>query len=213
MTRPRLTRAGTAIVLVAVLAGGLFVAVFGRTPTAKATVVAYFQNSNGLFAGDDVRILGVPVGRVAKIEPQPQQVKVTFWFDPKYPVPADAKAVILSPQLVTGRAIQLIPAYTSGPMMQAGAVIPRERTAVPVEWDDFRAQVERLTELLRPTQPGGVSTLGAFINTAADNLRGQGSNIRDTISETVAGVVGPRRPQRRHLLHPEEPGDARVGVA
>ena len=40
-----------------------------------------------------------------------------------------------------------------------------------------------MTELLKPTEPGGVSTLGAFINTAADNLRGQGANIRDTIIE------------------------------
>ncbi|KLI04836.1 MULTISPECIES: virulence factor Mce family protein [Mycobacteriaceae] len=181
MTRARLIRAAAATVLVAVLVSGLFVAL-GRTgAAAKTTVVAFFQNSNGLFAGDDVRILGVPVGRVATIEPQPQRVKVTFWIDRKYSVPADAKAVILSPQLVTGRAIQLTPAYTGGPVMRDGAVIPQDRTAVPVEWDDFRAQVERLTELLRPTQPGGVSTLGAFINTAAANLRGQGANIRDTV--------------------------------
>ena len=96
-------------------------------------------------------------------------------------MPADAKAVILSPSLVTARAIQLTPAYTGGPAMQNGAVIPQERTAVPVEWDDLRQQLERLTETLQPTQPGGVSTLGSFVNTAADNLRGQGANIRNTI--------------------------------
>ena len=111
----------------------------------------------------------------------PTRVKVTFWFDRKYKVPADAKAVILSPQLVTGRAIQLTPVYTGGPAMPNGAVIPKDRTAVPVEWDDFRAQLEKVTELLQPTEPGGVSTLGALINTAADNLRGQGASIRDTV--------------------------------
>jgi len=97
--------------------------------------------------------------------------------------------VILSPQLVTGRAIQLTPPYTGGPTMVDGAVIPDDRTAVPVEWDDLRAQLERLTELLKPTGPGGVSTLGALINTTADNLRGQGPTIRDTIiklSQTVS---------------------------
>ena len=65
--------------------------------------------------------------------------------------------------------------------MADGAVIPHDRTAVPVEYDDFRKQLERLTETLQPTEPGGVSPLGAVINTAADNLRGQGANIRDTI--------------------------------
>jgi phospholipid/cholesterol/gamma-HCH transport system substrate-binding protein len=65
--------------------------------------------------------------------------------------------------------------------MRSGAMIPQTRTAVPLEWDDLRAQLDKLTAALQPTQPGGVSTLGAFINTAADNLRGQGANIRDTI--------------------------------
>ncbi len=101
--------------------------------------------------------------------------------DSKYKVPADAKAAILSPTLVTARAIQLTPAYTGGPVMRDNAVIPQERTAVPVEWDDFRQQLEKLTDTLQPTEPGGVSTLGAVINTTADNLRGQGANIRDTI--------------------------------
>jgi phospholipid/cholesterol/gamma-HCH transport system substrate-binding protein len=144
-------------------------------------VIGYFDNSTALFPGDDVRILGVPVGQVASVEPQPDGVKISFWFDRKYKVPADAKAAILSPMLVTGRAIQLTPVYTGGPAMPDGAVIPRNRTVVPVEWDQVRVQLQRLTELLKPTAPGGVSTLGSFINTAADNLRGEGGNIRETI--------------------------------
>jgi phospholipid/cholesterol/gamma-HCH transport system substrate-binding protein len=75
----------------------------------------------------------------------------------------------------------LTPAYTGGPLMRSDSVIPQNRTAVPVEWDDFREQLEKLTQVLQPTKPGGTSTLGAFINTAADNLRGQGPDIRDTI--------------------------------
>jgi phospholipid/cholesterol/gamma-HCH transport system substrate-binding protein len=155
---------------------------------ARTTVVAYFENSTGVFAGDHVRIRGVPVGEVVQIEPQPDRAKITFWFDSKYKVPADVKAVILSPQLVTGRAIQLTPPYTGGPTIADGAVIPDDRTAVPVEWDDLRAQLERLTELLKPTGPGGVSTLGALINTTADNLRGQGATIRDTIIKLSQAV-------------------------
>jgi phospholipid/cholesterol/gamma-HCH transport system substrate-binding protein len=146
-------------------------------------VVAYFANSTGLFAGDEVRILGVPVGKIDTIEPQPGRVKITFWYDSAYAVPADVKAVILSPSLVTARAIQLTPVYTGGPQLAAGAVIPQDRTAVPVEWDDLRKQLQKLTDSLQPTNPGGVSTLGGFINTAADNLRGQGPNIRDSVIE------------------------------
>ena len=169
------------VVLTLVLAGGLLVVLQSAAQAARVHVVAYFANSNGIYAGDEVRILGVPVGKIDRIEPQPQRAKITFWYDAKYQVPADAKAVVLSPSLVSVRAIQLTPAYTGGRSMADGAVIAEDRTAVPVEWDDFRKQLERLTDTLQPTQPGGVSTLGAFINTTADNLRGQGSTIRDTL--------------------------------
>ena len=52
-------------------------------------------------------------------------MKISFWYDARYKVPADAKAAILSPTLVTSRAIQLTPAYTGGPVMADDAVIPR----------------------------------------------------------------------------------------
>jgi phospholipid/cholesterol/gamma-HCH transport system substrate-binding protein len=167
--------------LALVLVGGLLVVLRSSGQVRRTHVVAYFANSNGIYAGDEVRILGVPVGKIDKIEPQPERAKITFWYDSKYTVPTDAKAVILSPSLVAVRAIQLTPAYVSGPALQENTVIPLERTAVPMEWDDLRQQLRRLTEALQPTQPGGVSTLGAFVNTAADNLRGQGTNIRETL--------------------------------
>ncbi|WP_204802845.1 virulence factor Mce family protein [Mycobacterium riyadhense] len=187
-TRLRRARSVLATALALVLAAGVIVAMRTAGETARTIVVAYFDNSNGVFAGDDVRIRGVAVGKIVKIEPQPLRSKISFWFDGKYQVPADAKAAILSPQLVTGRAIQLTPPYTGGPVMVDGAVIPQDRTVVPVEWDDLREQLQRLTELLKPTAPGGVSTLGALINTAADNLRGQGATIRDTIIKLSQAV-------------------------
>jgi phospholipid/cholesterol/gamma-HCH transport system substrate-binding protein len=177
-----------ATALVVLLISGLVVLMRATDQTERTVVVGYFDNSSGLFVGDDVRIRGVPVGKVDKIEPQPLRSKITFWFDRKYKVPAEAKAAILSPQLVTGRAIQLTPPYTGGATMGDGAVIPQDRTAVPVEWDDLRAQLKRVTKLLEPTKPGGVSTLGALINTAADNLRGQGPTIRDAIIKLSQAV-------------------------
>jgi phospholipid/cholesterol/gamma-HCH transport system substrate-binding protein len=178
----RTVRVGVAIALVSLLAGGI--AVVGRSlwnSVSKTHMVAYFDNSNGIFPGDEVRILGVPVGAIDSIEPQPQRAKISFWVDDRYQVPADAKAVILAPQLVTARAIQLIPVYSGGAVMADRAVIPEDRTAVPVEWDELRVQLEKLTDMLQPAEPGGVSTLGALINTGADNLRGQGPTIRDTV--------------------------------
>jgi phospholipid/cholesterol/gamma-HCH transport system substrate-binding protein len=181
MMTSRTARIGLAAAMVLVLIAGVVVVLRSTAAINRTNAVAYFDNSNGVFVGDEVRILGVPVGKIDKIEPQPGRAKISFWFADKYKVPADAKAVILSPSLVTSRALQLTPVYTQGPQLANGTVIPQDRTAVPVEWDDFRKQLQKLTETLQPTEPGGVSTLGAFVNTTADNLRGQGANIRDTV--------------------------------
>jgi len=186
--RSRNARIGLAIMLAALMIAGMVeVARFTAGP-GRTNVIAYFANSNGVYEGDDVLILGIPVGKIAKIEPQPDRVKVSFWYEDRYQVPADAKAVVLSPSLVTARNIQLAPVYAGGPAMSDGAVIPQERTAVPQEYDDLRQQLQKLTQMLQPTEPGGVSTLGGFVNAAAANLRGQGSGIRDTIVKLSQAV-------------------------
>ena len=177
-----------ALVMVGVVATGAYLLVRAHQHASHVEVTAFFDNSNGVFAGDDVRIRGVNVGKIEMIEPEPTRVKITFWFDGKYRVPADAKAVIISPTLVTARAIQLTPPYRGGATLQDRAVIPQQRTAVPVEWDDVRDQLQRLAHTLQPTQPGGVSTLGSLIHTTADNLRGQGTAIREAIIKLSQAV-------------------------
>jgi phospholipid/cholesterol/gamma-HCH transport system substrate-binding protein len=190
--RQRLVRIvlGATLIATMVLAVAVLETPWGKRG-ARNIYVAYFPNTNGLYAGDEIRILGVPVGTVEQIDPQPDAAKVTFTVDSRYSVPADVKAAILSPSLVTTRAIQLVPAYSGGPTLANNGVIPENRTAVPVEYDDLRKQLEKLTDSLQPTAPGGTSPVGEFINTAAANLRGEGDTARDTViklSEAVSAL-------------------------
>ncbi len=177
----RLRRSWLAVALVVIIVAGGVVAVSLFKASDRVHFTAYFDNSNGMFPGDEVMIVGVPVGKIDTITPEPKRVKVTFWVDRQYKVPSEAKAVVMSPQLITARAIQLTPVYTGGPVLQANSIIPQSRTLVPVEWDDVRQQLEKLSDSLQPTGTNGVSPLAALINTSADNLRGQGANIRETI--------------------------------
>lgn len=186
MASPRYTRVGLAALLTVVLVSGLVLVLRTTTGIGRVHVVGYFSNSNGVFVGDEVRILGVPVGKIERIEPQADRVRIDFWYDDKYQVPRTANAVIVAPSLVSVRAIQLTPAYTGGAVLEDDTTIGLDRTAVPIEFDDFREQLERLTDTLQPTGPDGTSSLGAFVNTAADNLRGEGANIRDTLIKLSA---------------------------
>ncbi|NUS44712.1 MAG: MCE family protein, partial [Mycobacteriaceae bacterium] len=133
---------------------------------------AYFTSTKGLYVGDDVRVLGVPVGRGDAIDPGPESVKVTLAVRRSVSAPADARAVIIAPTLVSGRFVQLAPVYKGGPKLRAGARIPLEHTAVPVEWDEVKTELDKLAKALGPTdgRPGGA--LGRALDVASDNLGG-----------------------------------------
>ena len=165
-----------------ILIAGIVIITRTVDSVSRRHVTGYFANSNGLFVGDEVRILGVPVGKIDKIEPQVQRVKIDVLV--RRQVSGARRRQRGDPgAFARHRARHPVDARSTpaGRKWQDGAVIPEERTAVPVEWDDFRVQLQRLTQTLQPDQPGGVSSLGSLINTAADNLRGEGANIRDTL--------------------------------
>ncbi len=104
------------------------------------------------------------------------------------PIPADAKAVVVASNLVAARYVQLTPAYrTSGPVMADGAVIPVERTAVPVEWDEVKTQLMRLATDLGPQSGVSGTSVGRFIDSAANALDGNGDKLRQTLGQ-LSGV-------------------------
>jgi len=145
------------------------------------TVVAYFPAANALYAGDKVQIMGLRVGAIDKIEPVGDKMKVTFHYLNKYKVPANASAVILNPTLVASRVIQLEPPYKGGPLLADNAVIPIERTQVPVEWDELRNSITNIVSKLGPTPEHPKGPFGEVIESFADGLAGKGKQINTTL--------------------------------
>ncbi len=175
--------AGLALLLVA------GVALFVRGTAGKPlTVTAYFTSATAIYPGDQVRVAGVKVGTITDIEPLGTRARMTLAVDDGIPIPADARAVIVAPNLVGARYVQLAPAYgadgdTTRPTMQSGAVLDTDRTAVPVEWDELKTQLARLSADLGPTAAETSSSVGRFIESAADALDGNGDKLRETIRQ------------------------------
>src|SRR5271156_5132721 len=132
------------------------------------TIVAYFAQANALYPGDEVAIMGVQAGAVDKVEPAGDKMKVTFHYQNKYKVPADASAVILNPTLVASRNIQLEPPYKGGPVLADNALIPEERTQVPVEWDELRNNVTNIISKFGPTKEQPKGPFGEVIESFAN---------------------------------------------
>jgi phospholipid/cholesterol/gamma-HCH transport system substrate-binding protein len=176
-----LTRGFTiAIVLALVVAGGLW---WTLKDAGRTHLTAYFAGAVGLYEGNSVRMLGVDMGTVTKVEPMGKQVKVDLEYDRKVAVPADAQALIVAPSLVSDRYVQLAPAYTGGPKIADGAVIPLSRTQVPLEVDDLYASLSRVSESLGPNGANKNGALSDLLNTAAANFDGNGQALNDTITK------------------------------
>jgi phospholipid/cholesterol/gamma-HCH transport system substrate-binding protein len=180
---PKLSRASVIIGALAVVLAlvAVFVGIQLYKKLTNNTVVAYFPEANALYSGDDVRIMGVPVGAIDKIEPAGDKMKVTFHYANKYKVPAIASASILNPTLVASRFIQLDPPYRGGPVLADNAVIPIERTQVPTEWDQLRNTVNNIISKLGPTKEQPKGPFGEVIETYANGLAGKGNQINTTL--------------------------------
>src|SRR6476659_2068769 len=146
------------------------------------TVVAYFPETLALYPGDKLQIMGVKVGSIDKIEPAGDKMKVTLHYDNSFKVPANATASILNPSLVASRNIQLSPPYTGGPVMEDNAVIPIDRTQVPVEYDQLRDSINRILTDLGPTKEQPKGPFGDIIQSAATGFAGKGEQLNKTLN-------------------------------
>lgn len=193
MTRPEATKRNRltkilAIVLAVLVVVGAGIAIRNIFFGPK-TITAYFPTATAIYPGDDVRVSGMKVGTISAIEPQGTQAKLVMHVDRDVSIPADAKAVIVAQNLVAARYVQLTPPYrSSGPTMRDGGVIPIERTAVPVEWDEVKNQLMRLATELGPNSKVSTPSVSRFIDSAADALgNGNGDKLRQTLAQ-LSGV-------------------------
>ncbi|NKQ56388.1 MCE family protein [Amycolatopsis sp. K13G38] len=149
----------------------------------KKHVTAYFPSAIGLYAGNSVRVLGVEMGTVTAVEPMGKQVKVEMTYDRSVSLPADAQAAIVAPSLVSDRYVQFAPAYTGGKVMDDGASIPVNRTAVPLEVDQLYSSLDQISQSLGPNGVNKNGSLADLLTTLAQNMNGNGQALHDTITK------------------------------
>ena len=189
-------RRGVRLALAVLLAFSIAVGAYLVLPSSGSNkIVGYFTSAVGLYPGDQIRIVGVPVGTIDSIEPRADDVKITMSVDRGIKVAADARAIVMSPNLVAARFIQLAPAYTSGPALSDGATIALAHTAVPVEWDEVKESLTDLAKQLSPAAGELQGPLGKAINQAADTFSGNGDSFRTSLRELsqAAGRLGDSR--------------------
>ncbi|MDO9409314.1 MlaD family protein [Patulibacter sp.] len=161
---PRLL-AIAAVVLIAVVA--IVIATTG-TDKESYTVKAEFKDSSGLRKNSDVKIGGVPGGKISSITLTPRDTAmVTMRLrDGAVPIGTGATADARPVNLLGEKYVDLRPGDLKR-TVKSGATIPMSRTGAPVELDE-------VIDTLDPTTRGRLRVL---INEAGVGLRGRGTDF------------------------------------
>ena len=166
-------RVGAIVVGLAIVAGlGLHL-----TRSDPIKLSAMFNDTTGLYVGNDVRVLGVDIGKVTAVKPAGETVRVDMEFPKGTEIPSNADAAIMQSSLVTDRFVELTPAYRSGKLIRSGTLLPLSRTRNPANLDEMVKAVDDLIVALGDPRSGGAD-VGQLLDVGAKNLSGQGTFIQ-----------------------------------
>ena len=189
----RIAVAAIAAVVVVIVAAG--VAMAGGSGGGSHHITAYFTRTIGLYKGNDVRMLGVRVGKINSIKVKGAVVEVKMTVDGKYKVPADVGAVVVPPSVVSDRYVQLTPAYSGGPELPTHAVLQTDRTQVPLEFDEIFKNLDQLDRALGPNGANSSGALSRLVDVSAANLNGNGAELNGALkqfSSMISTLAGSR---------------------
>lgn len=210
MKNPRKTTAGrTGRRMVALaLAAVTCVTAAGVAPQGRQdeqTLTAMFTDASPLLVGNDVKLDGVPVGKVKSMEVVGGQSAVTLSLEPTaLPIHRDAQLTIRPVSLLGERYLELNRGTPEAPVLQPGERLPAEQTHQPSDLDQV------LNALRDPTG----SSLAALITALGQGMKGNGANadaairaLRPAMVETnkLVGVLDGQTELLQNLVDHAEP--------
>ena len=148
-------------------------------------VTADFADATGVVPGDEVRLAGVPVGKVASVAVRKGKAVVAMDIDDRWPLPRDARFELHWRNLLGQRYVQVVPprdASPDGPVLKSGAHVGTDRTGVAAD----------LSALMETTEPllGTLDTasLNRVMTTMAAALADREATIGGMLDDSTALV-------------------------
>ncbi|MBS4754333.1 MCE family protein [Nocardioides sp. zg-ZUI104] len=171
--------------VISVFVTGLLVVIMGNLGFGDRTEYhAIFSNATMLEKGDDVRVAGVNVGEVKKVEHHKRSMaKITFKIDSGVKMTTASRAEIRFLNLVGDRYMALVSggeAAKSAKPLADGATIPLEQTKPAL---DLTVLFDGFKPLFAALSPKQVDELSLNL---VQVLQGEGGTVRSLLSHTAS---------------------------
>jgi phospholipid/cholesterol/gamma-HCH transport system substrate-binding protein len=146
--------------------------------TTTYPVRLQLAESGGIFEGADVTYRGVSVGRVGPLTLLPDGVEVRLDIRRDAPpIPADVDAAVHNLSAIGEQYVDLQPARDGGEVLQAGSVIPMERTSTPIPVEQL---VVSLDDFVRSVPLDSLRTVVDELGTGFANTAQPMQKLLDT---------------------------------
>jgi phospholipid/cholesterol/gamma-HCH transport system substrate-binding protein len=136
-----------------------------------------FAEATQLATEADVRISGVPVGKVKTIEPNKETGRsdVVIELESRYaPLPSDARAILRQKTLLGETYVELTPGSRDAPKIQEGGSLRESQVSDTVQLDEifrtFDAETRAAFQTWMQEQAKGIGGYGRDLNDALGNL-------------------------------------------
>ena len=150
-------------------------------------VTVPFDEATQLAVESDVRISGVPVGKVKAVELADSGLaEATIELDSRYaPIPTDTRAMLRTKTLLGETFVELTPGDGQGETLEEGGDLPRAQVAESVQLDEIWRTFDTRTR----------SAFKVWMQGTAASLRGRGDDLSAAIAE-----LGPFAEETNRLL-------------
>ncbi|MGW5670519.1 MCE family protein [Micromonospora sp. NPDC003776] len=152
--------------------------------------------AGGLFANAPVTYRGVPVGRVTAVGLHGDGVRADLRMDRGVRVPDALRAVVTQRSAVGEQYLDLRPDRDAGPYLAAGAVIPADRTGLPLAPETL---LTNLDALVRSVGPDDLSVLITELGTAFEGNEQALARILDS-GDALLAEADTRLPETLALI-------------
>lgn len=168
------------VYLASTISNTTFGGLFGRGPDTY-TLAATFDDVTGLLVDDNVKVAGVPVGKVTEVEVTEGKARVRMEIDADRPLPSDSAAAVRWRNLIGQRYVYLFPGDAPTTFEDGDAV------AETTDVIDLGELFNRLGPVVATIDEGQVNE---FLQTVTSALEGNEADVSQALDDLAVVAKG-----------------------